>query len=332
MPMKTKNLFYIIALTVLGLISYQLINSEKAISRTDRRDFAVADTSTVVKVILSSKLPETAVLERVSENYWTVNENYKARKSAIFYLLKTLQRMEIAHPVPLPMRENVLGNLAIRGIKVQIFLNDGTEKTFYVGGENQELSASFMMLQGATDPYAVHIPGFKGYLSSRFFTQEFIWRDKTVLNYDNLAIKTISLRYYSPKMEKESFVLNEENKKFSLSNYDLTSKEEVDPKKLQSYLGSFRKLNSEGFISGSLNVDSLLNAIPIFDLIVTNKKGAQTQVTAYYKEAKDGARVDGETTMRDPERMYAQINKTDWVLIQLNTFGKVMKTKSELIK
>ena len=328
--MKTKNIIYIAALACLGLISYKLLNSEKAMSRTDRRDFAVADTSAVVKVILSSKLPETAVLERVTENYWTVNENYKARKSAVFYLLKTLQRMEIAHPVPLAMRENVLGNLAIRGIKVQVFLNDGTEKIFYVGGENQELSASFMMLQGATDPYAVHIPGFKGYLSSRFFTQEFIWRDKTVLNYDNLAIKTISLRYYTPKLEKESFILTENDQQFSLSNIEGTSNEEIDPKKLQLYLGSFRKLNSEGFISGSLNVDSLLNTTPIFDLKVRNKDGEQTQVTAYYKKAKDGARVDGETTMRDPERMYALVNNTDWVLIQSNTFNKVMKTKSEL--
>ena len=328
--MKTKNIIYVAALACLGLISYKLLNSEKAMSRTDRRDFAVADTSAVVKVILSSKLPETAVLERVTENYWTVNENYKARKSAVFYLLKTLQRMEIAHPVPLAMRENVLGNLAIRGIKVQVFLNDGTEKIFYVGGENQELSASFMMLQGATDPYAVHIPGFKGYLSSRFFTQEFIWRDKTVLNYDNLDIKSISLQYFAPKMIEESFVLDEVNQKFTLTDYTGTGTQEIDPAKLQPYLASFRKLNSEGYISGSLNVDSLVKTQPIFDLIVQNKKQEQTQVTAYFKKAKDGARADGDVTMKDPERMYAHVNKTDWVLIQRNTFNKVMKGMSDL--
>tara|TARA_B110000977_G_scaffold77978_1_gene105012 strand:- start:145 stop:1140 length:996 start_codon:yes stop_codon:yes gene_type:complete len=331
--MKTKNILYLLTILCLAFVSYKLINKETSITRTDRRDFAIADTSNVVKVILSSKMPETAIIERISTNNWTVNGDYKARKSAVFYLLKTLQRMEIAHPVALTMRDNVLGNLAVRGIKVQVFLKDGTEKTFYVGGENQELSATFMMLQGATDPYAIHIPGFKGYLSTRFFTAEYIWRDKTVLNYDNLAINTVSMRYYGPKMVNESFVLSRGNENtFSLSNYKGTTKLELNPTKLQTYLGSFRKLNSEGFISGSLNVDSILNVKPVFDLVVSNNKGEETQVTAYYKKAKDGTHVEGDVTMRDPERMYALINKEDWVIIQLNSFGRVMKSLSDLKK
>jgi len=331
--MKTKNILLLLAILCLGFVSYNLLNKETSITRTDRRDFAIADTSNVVKVVLSSKMPETATLERVNNNYWTVNEEYKARKAAVFYLLKTLQRMEIAHPIPLTMRDNVLGNLAVRGIKVQVFLKDGTEKTFYVGGENQELSATFMMLQGATEPYAVHIPGFKGYLSSRFFTAEYIWRDKTVINCDNLDLNTVSMRYYAPKMIDESFILTRENdKNFNLSNYEGTEKIDLNPSKLQTYIGSFRKLNSEGFISGSLNVDSILNVKPVFDLIVSNNKGEQTQVTAYYKKAKPGTHVDGDVTMRDPERMYAHINKEDWVIIQLNSFGRVMKSLSDLRK
>jgi len=331
--MKTKNILYLVAILCLGVVSYNLLNKETSITRTDRRDFAIADTSNVVKIILSSKMPETAIVERINENYWTINEDYKARKSSVFYLLKTLQRMEIAHPVPLTMRDNVLGNLAVRGIKVQVYLKNGTEKTFYVGGENQELSATFMMLQGATDPYAVHIPGFKGYLSSRFFTAEYQWRDKTVMHFDNLDINTISMRYYSPKMSEESFVLNRESEnKFSLSNFTGTKQHELDPVKLQTYLGSFRKLNSEGFISGHLNVDSVLKVKPIFDLIVSNNKGEETQVTAYYKKAKDGTHVDGDVTMRDPERMYARINQDDWVIIQLNSFGRVMKGLEDLKK
>ena len=328
--MKTKNIIYLLAILCLGIISYQLLNKETSITRTDRRDFAIADTSNVVKMILSSKMPETAVLERSNNNTWTVNERYTAKKSAIFYLLKTLQRMEIAHPVALTMRDNVLGNLAVKGIKVQVFLKDGREKTFYVGGENQELSATFMMIQGATDPYAVHIPGFKGYLSTRFYTAEYLWRDKTVINYDNLAINNIRMQYHSPNMVKESFVLNKEENEFSLKGLKNENLVSIDKAKLQTYLGSFRKLNSEGFISGSLNVDSILNVKPIFDLTVSTSNGDKTKVTAYYKKAKAGQHVDGDVTMRDPERMYAHINEEDWVIIQLNSFGRIMKGISDL--
>ena len=328
--MKTKNILYLLTIVCLGIVSYKLLNKETSITRTDRRDFAIADTSNVVKVILSSKLPEMAVLERINNSTWTINEEYTAKKSAIHYLLKTLQRMEIAHPVPLTMRDNVLGNLAVRGIKVQVFLQNGEEKTFYVGGENQELSATFMMIQGATDPYAVHIPGFKGYLSSRFFTAEYLWRDKTVINYDNLVINNISMQYYSPNMAKESFVLNKDENEFYLRELKNKNLVNIDKAKLQTYLGSFRKLNSEGFISGSLNVDSILNVKPIFDLSISTINGNETKVTAYYKKAKDGQHVNGDVTMRDPERMYALINEKDWVIIQLNSFGRIMKGLSDL--
>lgn len=330
--MNNKNLLYIPLILCLGLLSYYLLNKDNSISRTDRRDFAIADTSQVVKVILTSKTPEVAVIERVDENSWTVNEVYKARKSAVYYLLKTMQRMEIAHPVPLSMRDNVLGNLAVRGIKVQVFLKNGEEKTFYVGGENQELSATFMMLQGATDPYAVHIPGFRGYLSSRFFTQEYVWRDKTVLNYDNRNIASVHMQYHDVNQKKESFHIEVSGEDYLLSTLDKNNLIDGDQKKLQSYLASFRKLNAEGYISGNLDIDSLLKVKPIFDLTVKTKDLQEKHITAYHKKAKKGTIVDGDITMRDPERMYAFIDGEDWVIIQTNTFGKVMKTLSDLKK
>jgi hypothetical protein len=330
--MKNKNIKSIALILCLGLAAYLLNNKENSITRTDRRDFTIADTSEVIKVILTSKAPETAILERVNEGLWTINENYKARKSGIFYLLKTLQRMEIAHPVPLSMRDNVLGNLAVKGIKVQVFLKNGEEKTLYVGGENQELTATFMMLQGATDPYAVHIPGFRGYLSSRFFTREYLWRDKTVMNYDNRAIASIRMQYHDINKKSESFQIEYENESYRLSAFNSETAIEADPKKMDSYIASFRKLYAESFVSGTLNTDSLRQTKPIFDLTVKTKDEQETHIKVFHKKAAEGTYVDGDITMRDPERMYALVNGEDWMVIQLNTFKKVMKKLSELKK
>ena len=129
--MKNKNILYIIVILFLGTCIYLLSKQDNSITRTDRRDFSIADTSEVIKVTLSSKAPEIAVLDRQNENSWIVNGKYIARKSGIFYLLQTLQRMEIAHPVPLSMRDNVIGNLAVKGIKVEVELKNGKNKIFY---------------------------------------------------------------------------------------------------------------------------------------------------------------------------------------------------------
>jgi len=330
--MKNRNLLYIVLILGLGLVAYILNTTEYSITRTDRRDFAIADTSDVVKIILTSKAPEVAILERVSKSSWTVNEIYKARKSGIFYLLKTLQRMEIAHPVPLSMRDNVLGNLAVRGIKVQVTLNNGDEKIIYVGGENRELTATFMMLQDATDPYAIHIPGFQGYLSSRFYTQEYLWRDKNVMNYDNREITVIKMQYHGVNKKQESFEIHKSDNSYQLKGFNSKEIYAHNSKRLDTYLASFRKLYSESFVSGNLNTDSLLLVNPMFDLTVVNENNDETHIKVFYKRAAPGTMVDGDITMRDPERMYALVNNKDWMILQLNTFEKVMKELSYLKK
>lgn len=323
--MKNKNLKIIGLVCILAVSAFILNKSETEISREDRRDFSVSDTSLVTKIILSSKIPNQAILERLSESEWMVNSKYKARKSGVYYLLKTLQRMEIAHPVPKSMRENVLGNLAVKGIKVQVFLEDGSEKTFYVGGENQELSATFMMIQGASEPYAVHIPGFQGYLSSRFFTHEYLWRDKQVMNYDNREISYINMTYHENQKTNKSFSINVTDSVVSLNDINGEQIQNINPSKIEQYLSSFRNLYSESFVSGSLNVDSLIQTKPMFDLTVGTNNNEKTHIKVFHKKAPKGTYVDGDITMRDPERMYAYINGEDWMILQVNSFKNVMK-------
>ena len=330
--MKNKNIRYIVIILFLGISIYLLSKKDNSITRSDRRDFSISDTSEVIKVTLSSKAPEIAVLDRQNENSWIVNGKYKARKSGIFYLLQTLQRMEIAHPVPLSMRDNVIGNLAVKGIKVEVEVKTGKNKIFYVGGENKELTATFMMLKGATEPYAVHIPGFKGYLSGRFFTQEYLWRDKTVINYDNRNISSVQMKYYNVNQKDESFRITKTNMDYQLSDFETKEMIGHNPKALQTYIASFRKLYAESFVSGTLNTDSLIKTQPLFELTVTTIDNQSTVIKAFNKKAEKIIYVDGDISMQDPDRMYAFVNNEDWMVIQTNTFKKVMKELTELKK
>ena len=330
--MKNKNILYIIVILFLGTCIYLLSKQDNSITRTDRRDFSIADTSEVIKVTLSSKAPEIAVLNRQNENSWIVNGKYKARKSGIFYLLQTLQRMEIAHPVPLSMRDNVIGNLAVKGIKVEVELKNGKNKIFYVGGENKELTATFMMIKGASEPYAVHIPGFKGYLSGRFFTQEYLWRDKTVINYDNRNISSVQMQYFNVNQKDESFRITKTNMGYQLSDFETNEMIGHNQKALETYIASFRKLYAESFVTGTLNTDSLIKTQPLFELTVTTTDNQSTAIKVFNKKAEKTIYVDGDITMQDPERMFAFVNNEDWMVIQTNTFKKVMKELTELKK
>jgi len=324
---KTKNIIFLVVILFLVVLAYFLKKERNSISRSDRRNFSVVDSSNVIKITLSSKAPETAILQRINNNYWTINGEHKAGKSVIKNLLKTLQRMEIAYPVPLSMRENVLGNLAIYGIKVKVELKNGMEKTFYVGGDNREQSATYMMLQNASDPYAVHIPGFQGYLSSRFFTKESIWRDKMIMSYDNQNIKSIEINHSDSNLS-ESFIIIQDNEEIKV--YEKKSGEIIvtNDNKVKRLLASFRKLPAESFVTGNLNTDSLLKTKPLFEIQVKSFNGEKTNISIYPKRNLNN--VYDDMIMPDPERLYAYVNDEDWMVIQLNTFKKIMLTLSDL--
>jgi hypothetical protein len=331
MPIKTNNIIYLILIVLFGGLAYILNNQKVSISRSDRRDFSIEDSSKVVQITLSSKVPETAILRRINESYWTINEEYKAGNSLVQNLLKTLQRMEIAHPVPLTMRENILGNLAIYGIRVQVELKNGDEKIFYVGGENREQSATFMMLQNASEPYAVHIPGFQGYLSSRFFTEEYIWRDKMIMNYDNKNIESIMINYMDSNTA-ESFFLQQNNEGIKVYEKNSGKIAATKEKKVKRFLASFRKLPAESFVSGNLNTDSLLKTNPLLEIEVTPLEGEKTSMRIYPKRNLNTVNIEDNLIMPDPERLYAYVNEEDWMVIQLNSFNKIMVKLSDLKK
>ena len=317
--MNNKHIVSFALLLCLALSVYLNRHSSDSINRIDRKDFSVADTSWVKEIKISSKQPEIAVLKRINENTWSINENFTASKSSIYYLLKTLQRMEVAYPIPLSIRDNVLGNLAVKGLKVEITLKDGQEKTFYVGAENKELTATYMMLENALEPYAVHIPGFNGYLSSRFFTNEYLWRDKTVTNVKPESITSIRILYDEQKTKKESFQLRFKNGNHQLNSINadesLGENYNADSSKINAYRASFQELYAEAFVMSSLRTDSLLKTKPICEIEVHTLE-SEKNIKLYTKATNEKA--------YDVERMYALIDDKDWMIVQRNSFKKIL--------
>lgn len=321
--MKNKNVISILLITCLTSVVYLCNYTQNPITRSDLRDFSIPDTSKITEIKITSKTPETVVLKRIDKQKWSINNEFSARKSAVFYLLKTLCRMEVAYPVPLSIRDNVLGNLAIKGLKVEVFLNDGTDKTFYVGGENKELTASFMMLENATDPYAVHIPGFRGYLSSRFFTNEYLWRDKKIMDYKAKSITSIKMQYFNEKYKNKSFIIDFEEESYHIRSIETNEKIPSNQLKVDAYKTSFQQLYAENFIMEPTINDTLLSSKPLFNLTVETDN-EKTSLKVFQKYSELGEKI------YDPERFYAFVNEKDWMIIQKNSFKEVIKTATDL--
>ena len=217
-------LIIIIALTLLIIIGKQ--NHKVNSLRIDKRDFAVSDTSLITKITLKNRNLETINLHRKKTNQWVLNDSLKANKNLVDLVLKTIKEMRMKRPIARAALPNVIKRMAIQNTKLEVFQKNQKIKTIYIGGETQDQLGTFMMIEGAQEPYIVHIPGFNGYLSSRFSCKEHVWRSKKIINQNitnaeyithniNTAIKTSSINHLN-NIYCETFLTD--NDKFKIND------------------------------------------------------------------------------------------------------------------
>lgn len=329
--MKNRKFLYAL-LVILGIATvYVIIDSQnKSTIRKDLRDFAIEDTSRVGKVIISDKIPTQVTLTRSDNGKWKVNESLTALQPSIKILLTTLNQIEVKSPVAESMKPNVLKNLSTTAKKVEIFDNEGKEiKTVFIGGPTQDHMGTFAMIEGAEAPFVIYIPGFNGYLSTRFFTSQDQWRDRTVINIDNRQIANIQLEYPTRPQESFSIEVN------SFEDFTLRSAGDVvspDTLAVQRYLGSFRNLNFEGLVAkgDKVNQDSLLNSTPFFVLSVTNISGQTKTIRGFKKANTKNHTEQGVLAPYDVDRFYGEIEPGKLAILQYYQFDKVLKERSQL--
>ena len=170
----------IIILVILIFIGYQKDKINSSI-REDKRNFSITDTLSIDQIKLENRNLETISLYR-DEGKWILNDTLIANPYTINLLLKTIKEMRIKQPVARSALHNVIKNMGIQNTRVDFFVKKKKIKTLYIGGETADQLGTFMMLKDAKEPYIVHIPGFNGYLSSRFSCKENVWTSKKIFS------------------------------------------------------------------------------------------------------------------------------------------------------
>ncbi len=318
-----KNLLYLLVFVVLlALAGYLILDKEgkSTLERTQNYDFTISDTASVDKIVISDKKPSSVTLTRENGG-WVVNNSGRARKDAINTLLLTFYRMEMRNFLPDRMKETALKRMAVYGKKVEVYKNGVPFKTFYVGTESQDEMATYMMIEGSDAPYAVHIPGFNGYLSSRFFADASLWRSREIFSIPANRIRKVELLY--PKDPAQSFSVNRfsADSLYVLKTASNQVMQSVNRVNVKLYLGIFDKLSYEGAIVETDPIwgrrDSLLASTPVFTLTVTDTEGERKTLSGYHIVAPpENFDTNPETSMYDPDRLHGFIDNKRMVLLQ----------------
>lgn len=311
-------------------------------------EFAVTDTASITKIFLANMDGSSVLLEKKDSGSWILNSEYPVQKTVIETLLRTMMYVTVRMPVATSARDNVLKFIASGGTKVEIyqevylidflgiklFKRERRTKTYYVGDNTQDNSGTYMKMEKSDVPFVTYIPGFSGFLHTRYSTNQYDWRDHTVVSLYLKDIDKISMNY--PQVPEKSFILeNPDNKNFKL--FAIASKQYVsnaDTMKMINYLSGFYDVRFEFFEQDAEHNlrDSLLAIEPFQELTIFPRKGNPITLTTYLKpnslsaEDVEARYFDDSDYKWDRERMWAFVNNgKDLVTIQYFVFGRILK-------
>lgn len=347
MNRKTKTILITITALVLGFLSIYLIRTNVATTIDQRHsDFAVRDTSSVKKVFITDMNNNQVVLERQEDNSWLLNDNYTVRSENITTLFRTLVWIEVREPVPQRHMDDVVRLMAATSTKVEIFQRAyrinlfnriklwphvKRTKTFYVGEATGDQMGTYMLMEGSPQPFVTYMPGFRGFLSTRFSALERDWRDPGIFRYRLSEIEAVRVDHHE-KPEESVKIVNNGDRTFTVYDVsaDLNEVHGFDTLSVLGFMSAFENISFEALVNHISRKDSILNSQPMYTITVDLFSGEQNSIDTYKKWAIESEDFEGNPIIYDNDRLYAHINEgRDFVLIQYYVFDRILKTLSD---
>lgn len=351
--MKKNNRITIIIAALLVVIAGILIWNNRYLStiRGEAADFQVWDTASVTKIYLADRFDHESLLERQDDGSWLLNKTYKAHSKQVDLFLTTLYKVRIKMPVSRASHDNIVKELAVNSTKVEIyqivprinlfnriklFNHEKRTKVFYVGDATKDNSGTFMLKEGADQAYIVYIPGFRGFISTRFTANPDDWRDHIVFNATIADIQSVTVEFN--RQPQSSFRLDNNGRhEYQLTRLADNTTVPYDTLKVINLLSSFSDVRFESLLNNLMDpqrMDSILHSPYLHRITLTTKDGKTTQLTTFEKLVTNTAiqeiegRVDEFGNPLDPidhDRIYGVYNDgRDFVLLQYYIFDKVL--------
>jgi len=328
-----KNKISILVLIALAFVAaFLLIRNSSSSFRSKSNVFAVSDTTNITKFFLADKNNNTVKVERSTNGTWVLNDKYEVNPAMVQIMFKTFILIDIKAPVAKSARNTIIRLMAGKSVKTEIyqrvyrinlfnwiklFPHEKLTRTYYVGDATMDNSGTFMLMAGSEDPYIVNIPGFRGFVSTRYSAMEPDWRSHSVFRFRIPAIRSVSVKF-DEKPERSFMITNQNNRLFSLTSLiDNRNIDNFDTNKVVQYLSMYHDMNYESVLDDMTKTkrDSILAQTPTNEITLTDKLGKQHTLTTWKRKAYTGQLdMDGNQVEWDIERMYAQVDNAEYLV------------------
>lgn len=333
--MKTKIYLFVFAILI-AIAGYTLYQANAKGDTAKEKDFKVENFEDVTEINITDRMGKNMNLKKVDEN-WILNDKYPVRELLFEEMKEALTKMEAYSPVPNIGKNTIIEQMVAEAVKVEVFKGRKKDKVIYVGGPNLQNNASHMFLEikgkASKQIYNVGIPGFKGYLTTRFLVNENEWRSKEIFSYLPSEIKEVKVKYftdagyddYSLTNEKNNFTLEVGGKKFSA--------EDLNVNNIVNYLKMFENqqvmsyIFSEPVDKGLKDSLLVVNKYAEFNLIDQQNKAHKVTLLnmPLNESSKQQYDENGDPMAFDVDYKFVIFGeKEDWGVITNERFGRLL--------
>ena len=338
MHSNLKIFYALLVITAATAVVYLFQGPTGELTEQEGANFGIDDTSAVTQIFIADMDGNEVTLTRPEQGkLWNLNGRYKAREDAVNLLLKTFLRASVQGPVAEAARPNVIRLLSARGKKVEIYQGgDKPTKTWYVGTATPSHTGTYMVLetpQGRGQvPYVVHMEGFTGYLSTRFFTSEREWRYTGVFDFPGRSLRRIRATFRDDPLSSYALIATPSGS-LVMEDGDGGLLPYRDTIAVQDHFLRFKKTHLETFRS-RLEVaveDSLRTTPPAIILQAEGTDGRISSIGIHWKPRTGLDRDENGNLMEhDGEQLYGVTNRGEVVLLQRFVFDPLIRPRAEL--
>ena len=339
MHSNLRILYILVALTLVTAGVWWLQGNQGRLDRIEGTDFGIVDTSKVDKIFIADMDGVEVTLTRLNADALGCERQIQSPRGRSKLLLKTFRRAAVQGPVAEAAQENVVRLIAARGKKVEIYQGGGDQpvKTWYVGTATPSHTGTYMVLEtprGARSrTYVVHMEGFTGYLSTRFFTSEREWRYTGIFDHPKRTLRKVEARILEE--DGESYALTaQDDGGLVLSDLEGNPLPYRDTTGVQDHFLRFKKVHLETFRSrlDPQVEDSLRTASAAFELSAVGKDGKRANIYVHWKPGSGQPNDLGVVEEHDMEQLYGVTDDGEVVLLQRFVFDPLIRPLSELQK
>lgn len=330
-----RTLILLVLFLLLGGGSYWLMNNQdtnSTISNNPEGDFKVENEADIHKIFIAERNGKQTTLERKG-NHWTYNGLYKVRPNVMTRLLEVVTQVEMYYTTPRAAEKNMLNNLATNGIKVEIYGKENNLlKAYYVGGATTDGYGTFMIMEGAKEPFITHVPNFEGMLRGRYsMMKDDDWRDRTIFSAEVDDIESVEIEY--PKQKNKSFKLLKTDEGYEVTPLNAATpkiKLQVSKARVEKYLLGFKSLMAEDFATDYAGRDSISNLLPFARVAFKTTNGEALAANFHPLVRKDdsGNVISGSSTDMSSKmtvRYYVNCSDGSFRLAQHRVFSPIFR-------